>query len=119
MLESSDDAATVNWGDSWRMPTRAEQEELNSKCTWTWTTRNGIKGYKVVGLNGNSIFLPAAGFREGRGGYSSGAGGYYMLASLYENNSYNAWGIGFSSHYHYSGYSSNRYSGSSVRAVAR
>ena len=119
ILEASDDAATVNWGSNWRMPTHEEQVELNDKCKWTWTTRNGVKGYKVTGPNGNSIFLPAAGFREGRGGYSSGAGGYYRLASLYESNSQNAWEIGFSSHAHYRGYHGNRYFGGSVRAVAR
>lgn len=49
-------------GDLWRMPTLKEMEELINKCMWTWTTLNGVNGYKVVGLNGNSIFLPAAGY---------------------------------------------------------
>ena len=44
------------------MPTKAEQDELRNNCTWTWTTQNGVNGYKVVGPNGNSIFLPAAGY---------------------------------------------------------
>lgn len=57
------DAAHVCWGGTWRMPTKAEQEELRNKCSWTWTTQNGVNGYKVVGRNGNSIFLPAAGRR--------------------------------------------------------
>ena len=54
------DAATANWGGDWRMPTKAELNELLNNCTWTWTTQNGHKGYKVTGPNGNSIFLPAA-----------------------------------------------------------
>jgi hypothetical protein len=63
VLEPSDDAATANWGAAWRMPTHEEQVELNEKCTWTKSTLNGVKGYKVTGPNGNSIFLPAAGVR--------------------------------------------------------
>lgn len=53
------DAARANWGDSWRMPTKAEFQELIDKCTWTWGYYSGIKGYKVTGSNSNSIFLPA------------------------------------------------------------
>ena len=67
-LPLSADAANVNWGGKWRMPTKAEQDELRNYCTWEWTTLNGEKGYKVISKkNGNSIFLPAAGCR-----YSSG-----------------------------------------------
>ena len=62
-LEPGDDVAHVKWGGSWRMPTKAEQDELRNNCTWTWTTLNGVDGYRVTGPNGNSIFLPAAGFR--------------------------------------------------------
>ena len=63
-LPLSDDAARANWGGSWRMPTMAEQDELRKKCKWKWTTQNGVNGYKVTSKkNGNSIFLPAAGFR--------------------------------------------------------
>lgn len=61
-LEKEDDAAQANWGGDWRMPTDAECTELLKNCTWTWTSRNGICGYEVKSnLNGNSIFLPAAG----------------------------------------------------------
>ena len=64
-LTPSHNAATANWGGSWRMPTETELEELKNKCTWTWTTQNGVNGCKVMGPNGNSIFLPAAGHRSG------------------------------------------------------
>ncbi len=64
-LTSQHDAATANWGGSWRMPTKAELKELVDKCTWTWMTQGGKKGCKVTGPNSNSIFLPAAGFRSG------------------------------------------------------
>ena len=84
-LDLSDDAAYVNWGSSWRMPTRAEQDELRntSYTTWTWTTQNGVKGYKVTSkTNGNSIFLPAAGYRSISGLYYAGSYGYYWSSSL-------------------------------------
>ena len=55
------DAAMVNLGSDWRMPTKDEMQELVNKCTWEWTQVSGINGYKVTGTNGNSIFLPAAG----------------------------------------------------------
>lgn len=61
-LEPADDAATVNWGGNWRMPTKDEMDELRYYCTWTWTTENGVHGYKIVGNNGNSIFLPIGGW---------------------------------------------------------
>ena len=56
------DVARKKWGDAWRMPTKEEQEELLNNCTWELTTVNGFSGYKVTGPNGNSIFLPAAGY---------------------------------------------------------
>ena len=59
------DAATVNWGDDWRMPTLGEIKELIDRCTWEWTSVNGVSGQKVTGPKGNSIFLPAVGFRLG------------------------------------------------------
>lgn len=62
-LEMIDDAAHIRWGDSWRMPTIDEFRELMSSCTWTWTTINGVNGYKVTsnmpGYTDRSIFLPA------------------------------------------------------------
>ena len=61
VLDPQDDAAFVNWGPSWRMPTLEQQLELLEKCTWQWTTRDDVNGLLVTGPNGNSIFLPAAG----------------------------------------------------------
>lgn len=81
------DAATANWGGSWRLPTKAELEELNNKCTWNWTTQNGVNGYKVTGPNGNSIFLPAAGFRGESSLYHAGGNGYYWSSTPYESGS--------------------------------
>lgn len=82
-LDLSDDAARANWGGSWRMPTMAEQDELRNNCTWTWTTQNGVNGYKVTSKsNGNSIFLPAAGYRYGSSLGYAGSGGFYWSGSL-------------------------------------
>ena len=63
-LTPANDAAYVNWGSEWRMPTHEEIKELEEKCTWEWTMLNGCNGYKVTAPNGNSIFLPAAGYRD-------------------------------------------------------
>ena len=63
-LEPQDDAARVNWGSSWRIPTLEQQRELMSDCSWEWTTSKGVNGYLVTGSNGNSLFLPAAGYRN-------------------------------------------------------
>lgn len=75
-LDSEDDVASEKWGADWRMPTCEELKELVNECVWTWTTRKGAYGYEVVGPNGNSIFLPAAGCYigseiEGSGIYGS------------------------------------------------
>lgn len=67
LLDMDDDAAHVNWGGTWRMPTEMEIYELcdENNSVWTWTTQNGVNGYKVTSkTNGNSIFLPAAGYRN-------------------------------------------------------
>ncbi|MBQ0047826.1 MAG: hypothetical protein KBT33_10060, partial [Prevotellaceae bacterium] len=82
-LESADDAAAKNWGGSWRMPTKAERDELCTNCTWTWTTQNGVSGYKVLSkTNSNSLFLPAAGDRNVSNLYNAGWSGCYWSSSL-------------------------------------
>ena len=82
VLDKEGDAASVNWGGVWRMPTKEEQDELREQCTWTWTTQDGVNGYTVTGPNGNSIFLPAAGFRLGSSLGYAGSAGYYWSSSL-------------------------------------
>lgn len=75
---SSHDAARANWGGSWRLPTKAELQELIDNCTWAWATQNGHNGYKVTSKkNGQSIFLPAAGYRYGDALYYEGEIGRY------------------------------------------
>ena len=84
---TSRDVAHAEWGGGWRMPTRAELEELSDEdnCTWEWTTQDGHKGYKVRSKKtGNWIFLPAAGCRHGMPLYA-GEWGEYWSSQPYEN----------------------------------
>ena len=118
VLDPEDDAATANWGGAWRMPTYDEMDELKTKCTWTWTTQNGVNGYKVTGPNGNSIFLPAAGCMGNSGLGSAGSGGYYWSSSLDTDFPYYAYSGGFDSGFVDWGYSS-RFYGQSVRPVCQ
>ena len=99
-LEAADDAARANWGGSWRMPTDAELTELREQCTWTTTTQNGVYGHKVTSKsNGNSIFLPAAGYRLDSSLYSAGSDGIYWSGSLNTDDPYYAWSVSFYSDY--------------------
>ena len=97
VLDFSDDAAKMNWGGGWRMPTDAEMTELRENCKWIWTTYNGVNGYNVVGLNGNSIFLPAAGWMYCRSLDQVGLFGRYWSRSLHIDNMNWAYSAFFSS----------------------
>lgn len=115
-LAAAYDAATANRGDNWRMPTLDEMKELINQCTWEWTTMNGVKGRKVTGPNGNSIFLPAAGYRSDPSLYGAGSGGYYWSATP-SGGSEDACSLNFyHDDYDWSGY--YRYYGQSVRPVS-
>lgn len=111
------DSARANWGGNWRMPTKAEYEELVGKCTWTWTNIGGHNGNVITGPNGNCIFLPAAGECYDSLLYSVGTHGVYWSTTPNESNSRLAYGLVF----HGSGHSTgveNRDYGWSVRPVA-
>ena len=97
VLDKEDDAASVNWGGAWRMPTNAELTELREQCTWTWTGQNRIYGYKVTSkTNGNSIFLPTAGYYYDSARCEAGKYGYYWSSSLFtDGGQYLAWCKGF------------------------
>ena len=116
MLDPEDDAAAVNWGGAWRMPTKNEWKELIDNCTWTWKTLNGKNGYEVKGANGNSIFLPAAGFRDGDDLNVAGFDGGYWSDSLDTDIPRDASDVSFYSGSAYRTYS-YRYCGRSVRPV--
>lgn len=111
------DVARANWGGSWRMPTKREMEELKNKCTWKWTTQSGVKGYRVTGPNGNSIFLPTAGECQRSSRYDAGKCGYYWSSTPYERKSDSAYQLDFDD----SGHRVNcyfRYQGATVRPVS-
>ena len=122
-LLPSDDAAHVNWGGKWRMPTVDEYDELTdpAKCTWEWITKDGVNGYKVTGKKtGNSIFLPITGFRFYADVQFRAVNGIYWTSSLYTANPYRAWCLEFNFSdvkVHYGNLSSNRFSGRCIRAV--
>ena len=82
VLDAADDAATQQLGSPWRMPTVDEIKELLDKCTWTWTTQDGVNGCQVDGPNGNAIFLPATGFVNDTALINKGDAGYYWSSSL-------------------------------------
>ena len=118
VLDLEDDAAYVNMGSAWRMPTYAEMQELMDNCTTTWTTQNGVYGRKVTGKNGNSIFLPAAGFRSSSTLFNAGYNGDYWSSSLNESRPYYAYELHFFSDY-YDWNNGSRFYGQAVRAVVR
>jgi uncharacterized protein (TIGR02145 family) len=115
-LLPEDDAATANWGNGWRMPTKEEFEELYDNTTVTWTQQGGVNGRLFTATNGNSLFLPAAGARwDGELGHA-GDNGYYWSSSLYTDDPNGAWDFSFGS-YNASVNTGSRGSGLSVRAV--
>ena len=99
VLDPEDDVAHVKWGGSWRIPTKAEQDELLNNCTWTWyrsgnSEFNGVAGYKVTsnvsGYTDRFIFLPAAGYRL-EAILDVGSSGDYWSSSLNTDSPNNAW----------------------------
>lgn len=120
ILDLDDDAAHVNWGGSWRMPTLEEMKELIDNCTWIWTTMNGYNGYKVQsnqpGYTDNWIFLPASGCRYNSLLSNEGSYGYYWSSTLSADYSRDAYGLVFFSN-NIGWYYNYRYNGYSVRPV--
>ncbi len=118
VLDPEDDAATMALGSPWRMPTNEEIQELEETCEWTWGKMNGKKGYKVTGPNGNSIFLPAAGTRNGDDLYSENEEGIYWSSTVDPPCSYfYAFGLGYNSTGLFNDYYDGRPSGNSIRPV--
>ena len=97
ILPPDHDAATANWGEGWRMPTKAEFEELYNHTTVTWTTQNGVNGRLFTASNGNSLFLPAAGYRFDSSLDGAGSYGLYWSSSLRANGPSEAWDFDFGS----------------------
>ena len=117
VLDPEDDVAHVKWGGKWRMPTYEEIGELIDNCTTEWTTLNGVYGRKFTSnINGNSIFLPAAGYRGGSSLSYAGSFGYYWSGTLHASGSRYAYYLLFSSGY-VTGGSLSRCGGRTVRPV--
>ncbi len=119
VLDPEDDAAHVIWGGDWRMPTADEYLELVNNCTWEWTTLNGVMGYLVTsmvdGYEGNSIFLPGAGYSMDSGFGGLGSQGDYWSSSL-EYDYYDPQEFYFLKNYHETG-SWDKYVGLTIRPV--
>lgn len=82
-LEPEDDAAYVNMGEDWRIPSSSEWKELTDNCTWTWEALNGTRGFRIASnINGNSIFLPACGYHPNSRHLYSGRECFYWLSSV-------------------------------------
>lgn len=120
VLDPEDDVAHVKLGGKWRMPTDAEWTELRktNNCDWVWTTINGVNGMLVTSKKtGNSIFLPAGGFRHGDMLFNAGSYGRYWSSSLITDRPYDALVVYFNSDNVTRG-SNSRFCGRSVRPVS-
>ena len=122
-MEPEDDVAHVKLGGKWRIPTGVEWSELRntSNCSWTWTTIDGVNGYKVQskkpGYTDNWIFLPAAGYRYEVYLNDVGSYGNYWSSSLHTDYTDYAYDMSFNSS-SIDGYGNSRYIGQSVRPVS-
>ena len=110
------DAATANWGSPWVMPNYEQMFELTSYCSSEWMTENSVNGCRFTGLNGASIFIPAAGFRFKSQLRDAGGAGFYWLSTLYEYTMGDAWSLRFGGS-NVSMVEGGRYYGRSVRPV--
>ena len=120
VLEPDDDAATVNWGNGWRTPTKEEWQELIDYSTVEWSTMNGVNGLKFTSItNGNTLFFPAAGMRYGLelNGVDGCGFGFYWSSSLDTNSPSDAWAFCFDANNPVHVGKSNRRYGFTVRAV--
>ena len=122
VLAPEHDAAQVQWGGDWRMPTRQEFDDLDKKCDWIWTTMNGVYGYIVRGSGSyasNSIFLPCAGLDDGTSITFAGSFGNFWSSVPFSDDYcyYYAWILDFGSSNHGTYYYGHRDSRKSVRPV--
>lgn len=117
VLDQEDDAAHVNMGGNWRMPTATEFQELYDNTTSTWVTIDGVDGRKFTASNGNYIFIPASGDCSGTSFYDRGTSGGYWSSSLYSSNPNYAYLLSFFSGNVLPQYRINRFNGFCVRGV--
>lgn len=114
-IDPIDDPVSSSLGWRWHMPSREDWQELKSHCKWSWGSEDGVKGMRVTGTNGNSIFLPAAGFYSDRNG-GVGEKGFYWSSSLAQNPN-EAYLLAFTSKSFSSDAKNDRSFGFSIRPV--
>lgn len=114
ILESADDAAQKTLGSSWKTPTQNDFREMVNYCSSKWETINGVSGRRFTGANGNSIFMPAAGFTYWYSQYKDELG-YYMTANVESNE--RIWLFYFSDSETNTYWRNVKYQGYSVRAI--
>ena len=115
-MEPEDDAARVYMGTSWCIPSLEQVAELVNTCAWQWTERNGVNGHLVTGPNGNTMFLPAAGYYDGSSLEYVGTYGIYWSRSLYSYLPDRAYCLYLDSQY-WDSEDFSRYYGHVIRAV--
>ena len=115
-IDLAHDAARINMGEPWQMPTSEQFQELYDNCTWERKTVNGVNGYLVTSkINGNSIFFACSGGGDGSSWGNRGSSGNYWSASF--DSAVSARGLYFGSGGVNPQGSSNRYDGFAVRPV--
>ena len=113
---SEHDAARANWGSTWRLPTKADHEEIIEYCTWIWLKHNDVWGYRIIGTNGNYIFIPASGYLRGTSVYGDGeCAGYWNSKPSDDKSKSLSLGINSSIK---KLFSSDRYAGQTIRPVS-
>ena len=119
-LEPIDDAADNNWDVSWCMPSEGQVVELINSCSWQFTQRNGVNGSLVTGPNGNTLFLPAAGYRSNSSLSRAGTSGYYWSSTVkYNEDKYAFYLNCYSNTAYCMAYYPGRSAGLTVRPVRR
>ncbi len=117
-LLATEDAATATWGEGVSTPTADQVTELIENCDWEWTTKNGVKGYKVTGKTEQSIFLPVTGYKKNSELYRDEYDGNYWTSTPGNNNTAKMLFFCETENDH-SLIGESRYQGFSIRAVAK
>lgn len=117
---SDNDVAQLKWGGNWRIPTQSEIYKLTNACTWIWCKKNDVSGYKIIGENGNWIFMPASrGVNEKNlfKPHGEEAYGYYWSSIPFEWAIQHAYILYFGNDYIYSTQNDFKYIGCTVRPI--
>lgn len=121
-LIPNDDAATTNWSPAWRMPSADELQALVDSCKWEWTNnynKSGVAGSVGTSkINGNTIFLPAAGFFEGDSVKNVGVRGQYISNKIADYDKFEVFNLWFGNTSIENDFIGRQY-GNSIRAVTK